>query len=194
MQRWLATKPKGFIDPSKQYDTSLEDQLLAEIEEKEQQREKETQAGGGNKQGGSAGKKAGERKGEAQGEKGGRSSQAGAFDAPAKVKKANTESELPPSAIKVRVSGLPKKKKIGRDLRAAWNGQLGLLKIIPMETGSSSTRDPVCTGSAVVGFKDMAAAQRFIQQYNRSVPIRFGQKEKAVSCKLIGASAADSFR
>ncbi|CAI5526683.1 unnamed protein product [Closterium sp. Naga37s-1] len=214
MQRWLATKPKGFIDPSKQYDTSLEDQLLAEIEEKEQQ---ETPAGGGDKLGGSAGGKAGERKG-AQGEKRGRSSQEGFIDVPAKGKKANADSDLPPSAIKVRVSGLPKKKKITRDLRAAWNGQPGLLKIIPMETGSSSTRDPVCTGSAVVGFTNMAAAQRsssithdrvctgsaavgftdpaaaqrFIQQYNRSAPIRFGQKEKAASCKLIvGASAAD---
>ncbi|CAI5951692.1 unnamed protein product [Closterium sp. NIES-65] len=213
MQRWLATKPKGFIDPSKQYDTSLEDQLLAEIEEKEQQRGQEASTGGGNKPGGSAGEKAGERKGESHGEKRGRSSQ-GVLDSPAKGKKANTDSDLPSSAIKVRVSGLPKKKKIGRDLRAAWNGQPGLLKIIPMESGSSSTRDPVCTGSAVVafanisaaqstrdpvctgsavvGFKDMAAAQRLMQQYNRSAPIRFGQKEKDVSCKLILGSAAES--
>ncbi|GJP77210.1 hypothetical protein CLOP_g7635 [Closterium sp. NIES-67] len=191
MQRWLTTKPKGFIDPSKQYDTSLEDQLLAEIEAKEQQKELEAAAGGGDKAGANAGEKAGEGKGEKQGEKKGRSKQAGDFDGPVKGKNTK-ESELPPSAIKVRVSGLPKKKKISRDLRAAWNGQPGLLKIIPMETGSSSTRDPVCTGSAVVAFLKLSDAERFIQQYNRSAPIRFGQKEKAVSCKIIGASADSS--
>lgn len=62
-------------------------------------------------------------------------------------------TEETPSGIRVRIVNLPKKKNIHRDLKLAFDGTPGILNIVPMVSGNSKTRDPVCKGFAFVDFK-----------------------------------------
>lgn len=52
------------------------------------------------------------------------------------------------------VGNLPKKKKVGRDLRKALLLVPGLLVIRPAEIGDRDTRDCTCKGAATLIFKD----------------------------------------
>ena len=62
----------------------------------------------------------------------------------------------------MRLVNLPKKKKIHRDLKSAFEGIPGIVNIVPAVTGNKKTRDPVCKGFAFVDFKCEADAVRCV--------------------------------
>lgn len=183
MRRWLRTKPRGFGElAARVQDTSLEDKLLAEMEaaeaaerrkaaeakrEKQQRQKQEGQSEG-----------QAQRQAQAQGKGKDRGkgvlSQRGQVGAQGIAGLSGTE--VPGSAkgaggkaagraigamggVQVRVSGLPKKRNIERDLRAALRSHNGLLAVTPSLQGSAKTRDPVCTGLATLSFSDLKSAQ-----------------------------------
>lgn len=63
-----------------------------------------------------------------------------------------------PAGVKVAVGNLPRKKKVGRDLRKALVAVPGLLVIRPAEEGDRDTRDCTCKGSASLIFEDQQYA------------------------------------
>lgn len=58
-----------------------------------------------------------------------------------------------PVRSRVRLVNLPKKRKIDRDLKSAFQGIPGITNIVPAVIGNKKTRDPVCKGFAFVDFK-----------------------------------------
>lgn len=58
-----------------------------------------------------------------------------------------------PVRSRVRLVNLPKKRKIDRDLKSAFQGIPGIANIVPAVIGNKKTRDPVCKGFAFVDFK-----------------------------------------
>ena len=53
----------------------------------------------------------------------------------------------PPAGVEVWVGNLPRKRKVDRDLRAAFRNAPGLLHIRPIvEPENEKTRDPMCRG------------------------------------------------
>lgn len=71
------------------------------------------------------------------------------------------DSEGVPSGIRVRISSLPKKKNIERDLKSAFQGVSGILNISPAVSGNKKTREPVCKGFGFVDFKSVEDANRY---------------------------------
>jgi len=57
---------------------------------------------------------------------------------------------------------LPKKRKIDRDLKSAFQGIPGITNIVPAVIGNKKTRDPVCKGFAFVDFKHEDDAVRCV--------------------------------
>jgi len=149
-------------------DTELEDRLLAEIEAAEageRRRAEEAKREKLMRQ---------QKPGLAQGQKGlpqkGQSSAAGGAgltsrDVPGSSQGAGSKRAGGGAAgrvvggVEVHVSGLPKKRNIERDLRAALRAHKGLLGVTPALQGSAKTRDPVCTGLATLSFSDLKSAQ-----------------------------------
>lgn len=70
-------------------------------------------------------------------------------------------AEALPSGIPVRVANLPKKKNIHRDLRLAFKEVDGITGIHPVVSGNKKTRDPICTGFALIYFKSEEHAMRY---------------------------------
>lgn len=62
--------------------------------------------------------------------------------------------------FRVRVTNLPKKKNVHRDLKVAFKEASGVLNIAPAVTGNKKTKDPVCKGFALVDFKSEVDANR----------------------------------
>ncbi len=61
-------------------------------------------------------------------------------------------TEAPPG-VEVWVGNLPRKRKVDRDLRAAFRNAPGLLHIRPiLEPENEKTRDPMCRGFAFFTF------------------------------------------
>ncbi|XP_021837829.1 uncharacterized protein [Spinacia oleracea] len=166
MNDWLEKKPKGFGE-GKVYDTSVEDNLLEEIEQ--------------------------------------------SFKAQlANITKLKNERKKPdtkndstgvllngvPGGIRVRINNLPKKRNIHRDLKSAFEGVPGIIKISPVNSGNKKTRDPVCKGLAYVDFKSLAEANRFIQMFSGQ-NIAFGKSEKPIKCEILkpldGSEEVSSF-
>ena len=140
MKRWKTNKPSGFGD-FKTYDTSLEDRLLAEIEQS-----KTKQITNVNKVKNKTVNNVGKVKDESQ---------------KIQQKEQQQQNELVPSGVNVRIGNLPKKKNIVRDLQAAFKGCTGLLHINSIVSGNKKTRDPVCKGLAFLVFRSEDSANRY---------------------------------
>jgi RNA recognition motif-containing protein len=67
-----------------------------------------------------------------------------------------------PVRSRVRLVNLPKKRKIDRDLKSAFQGIPGITNIVPAVIGNKKTRDPVCKGFAFVDFKHEDDAVRCV--------------------------------
>lgn len=166
MKRWKTNKPSGFGD-SKTYDTSLEDRLLAEIEQSQKK-----QIPNVNKMKNRTVNNVGKVKHESQ---------------KIQQKEQKQQNELVPSGVNVRIGNLPKKKNIVRDLQAAFKGCPGLLHINPVVSGNKKTRDPVCKGLAFIVFESEDSANRFAMKYNGQ-NIIFGKIERNITCSLSSPS------
>ncbi|KAF4395453.1 hypothetical protein G4B88_010917 [Cannabis sativa] len=107
MNKWLENKPRGF-GVEKVYDTSIEDKLLEELEQA-----RVAQAANLNKLKKDTNPNSDLKKDEEQKKKG--------------------NNEIPPNGIRVRVSNLPKKKNVHRDLSSAFKGVPGMICINAMK-------------------------------------------------------------
>ncbi|KAF8039958.1 hypothetical protein BT93_B2238 [Corymbia citriodora subsp. variegata] len=94
--------------------------------------------------------------------------------------------EALPSGIPVRLVNLPKKKNIHRDLRLAFKGVDGITAIHPAVSGNKKTRDPICTGSALVYFKSEEHAVSFVQTFSQQ-SLTFGKVQKQIKCEMMSS-------
>ena len=76
------------------------------------------------------------------------------------VRRFFSANEAVPSGVRVRITNLPKKKNVHRDLSSAFKGVAGLISINPAVIGNKKTRDPVCKGFGFVYFKSPKDANR----------------------------------
>ncbi|KAL3751008.1 hypothetical protein ACJRO7_011911 [Eucalyptus globulus] len=95
-------------------------------------------------------------------------------------------TEALPSGIPVRLVNLPKKKNIHRDLRLAFKGVDGITVIHPAVSGNKKTRDPICTGSAIVYFKSEEHAMSFIRTFSRQ-SLTFGKVQRQIKCEIMSS-------
>ncbi|XP_043724112.1 uncharacterized protein LOC122671081 [Telopea speciosissima] len=158
MNKWIQNKPPGFGE-GKMYHTSIEDELLEEME----QSRRAQLANINNLKNNPPNSKS------------------------EKQPNMNEAPEVVPSGIRVRVGNLPKKKNIHRDLKLAFQGFPGILNISPAVSGNKKTKDPICKGFAFVDLDSEEAASRFIRKYGRqSLP--FGKIQKQITCEMINPS------
>ncbi|KAF3782163.1 hypothetical protein EJ110_NYTH35078 [Nymphaea thermarum] len=136
MRSWLEKRPRGFGE-EKTYETSLEDQLLQEIEQSRKALEANLNNLKRNK------------------------SKSESLKQPLKQ-----QQDVIPGRARIRVGNLPKKKNIHRYLRSSFKGFPGLLNISPTVTGNKTTRDPICKGFAFLDFESDATANRFLELYS----------------------------
>lgn len=156
-RQWKANQPTGF-GHGKTYDTSLEDKLLAEVEQSRK-----------------ANSKSDKHDRKVKDEK--------QHKEPIRHK----ALESIPAGVNVRIGNLPRKKNIARDLQASFKGYPGLLHINPVEFGNKKTREPICKGLAFLTFKNEDVANRFVTRFNGE-SIIFGKIEKKISCCLANPS------
>nr|CAD1839514.1 unnamed protein product [Ananas comosus var. bracteatus] len=161
MRRWLERKPRGFGE-GRTYDTAVEDRLLEEME-----RSRAAQLANVSNL----------RSQPARGEK-------KQDDPPGKL-------DAIQSGICIRVSNLPKKKNIHRDLQSAFKGFPGLINISPAVIANKKTRDPICKGFAFLYFESEAAAERFVQMYSKK-NVEFGKVEKQIFCDIINPRSSSN--
>ncbi|PIA62188.1 hypothetical protein AQUCO_00200293v1 [Aquilegia coerulea] len=154
MKEWLEKKPRGFGE-GKEYDTSLEEKLLEELE---QSRKAQIVNINNLKKNPSLGTSK-------------------------KEKEVTKAPETVPTGIRVRVGNLPKKKNIRRDLQLVFKGFPAIINISPANSGNKKTRDPICKGFAFVDFGSMEAANRFVQTYSKK-SITFGKIQKEITCEI----------
>ncbi|KAF8090525.1 hypothetical protein N665_0474s0004 [Sinapis alba] len=95
------------------------------------------------------------------------------------------------SGFRVRVTNLPKKKNVHRDLKAAFKEVSGVLNIAPAVSGNKKTKDPVCKGFALVDFKSEVDANRFVEQFNGH-RLSFGKVVKQIKCQVVEFSSNQS--
>lgn len=160
MGRWLRNKPAGFGE-GKDYDTAMEEKLLEEIE-----RDRIAQAANIDKL----------RK------------ESVAPDKKEQQQKKDTVGV--PSGTRVRVSNLPRKKNVHRDLRLAFKGFNGITNINPAVMGNRKTRDPICKGFAFVDLQSKEVANRFVQQYSKQ-SVLFGKMQKLITCSVVSMEPKD---
>ncbi|KAL5552954.1 hypothetical protein UlMin_040355 [Ulmus minor] len=162
MKMWMENKPRGFGE-GKVYDTAIEDKLMEELEQS-----REAQAANLNKLKNST------------------------IKPESKLGEENKKAtEVTPSAFRVRVVNLPKKKNIHRDLSLAFKGVSGLISICPVVSGNKKTREPICKGFAFVYFKSEEDATRFAQMFSRR-SITFGKLQKQIKCEMMNSGKSDS--
>ncbi|CAF2061828.1 hypothetical protein HID58_072319 [Brassica napus] len=95
------------------------------------------------------------------------------------------------SGFRVRVTNLPKKKNVHRDLKAAFKEVSGVLGIEPAVSGNKKTKDPVCKGFALVDFRSEVDANRFVEQFNGE-RLSFGKVVKHIKCQVVEVSSNQS--
>ncbi|KAI3994693.1 hypothetical protein MKX01_002309 [Papaver californicum] len=105
---------------------------------------------------------------------------------PNSKKEAKGTPEVQPSGIRVRLSNLPRKKNIQRDLQSAFKGFVRIVSISPAVSGSKKTREPICKGFAFVYFTSEEVANRFIQTYSKR-NLTFGKIQKQVTCEMVNS-------
>ncbi|KAJ4838621.1 hypothetical protein Tsubulata_019389 [Turnera subulata] len=171
MKKWLKKKPRGFGE-GKVYDTSVEDKLLEQIVQSRQAQSsnlnnlKKNPVLLPSKKDPKINKKAA-------------------------AAAASSSEVVAASGIPVRVSNLPKKKNIHRDLKSAFKDVRGLVDIIPAVSGNQKTKDPICKGFAFVYFRTEDAAARFVQLFSRQ-PVAFGRIQKQIRCEMINQSSSNT--
>ncbi|PRQ41214.1 putative nucleotide-binding alpha-beta plait domain-containing protein [Rosa chinensis] len=107
-----------------------------------------------------------------------------------KPKKNTADEVVVPAGFRVRVTNLPKKKNVHRDLTAAFKLVPGLLSINPAVTGNKKTKDPICKGFAFVHFKTEKDAARFVETFS-SQSITFGKVQKQIKCEVVTSPDSD---
>ncbi|CAL5188910.1 unnamed protein product [Lathyrus oleraceus] len=162
MREWFEKKPKGFGE-GKEYDTSIEDKMLEEL-----QQSKRAQAANLKRL------------------KTNPINTASKNDAQKKI-----DEKAVPIGSQVRLVNLPKKRKIDRDLKSAFQGIPGIVNIVPAVIGNKKTRDPICKGFAFVDFKHEEDAVRFVELYTGQT-ITFGKIQKQIKCELVNARSSCS--
>ncbi|KAH0919447.1 hypothetical protein HID58_027107 [Brassica napus] len=95
------------------------------------------------------------------------------------------------SGFRVRVTNLPKKKNVHRDLKAAFKEVSGVLNIEPAVSGNKKTKDPVCKGFALVDFRSEVDANRFVEQFNGE-RLSFGKVVKQIKCQVVEVASNQS--
>ncbi|KAK9277083.1 hypothetical protein L1049_006622 [Liquidambar formosana] len=163
MNKWLENKPRGFGE-GKEYDTSIEDKLLEEMEQSGQAQLVNIRKLKNNTVQPTSQK-----------------------DHPPEQK----ATKIIPSGIRVRLLNLPKKKNIHRDLQSAFKGVPGIVNIAPAVSGNKKTRHPVCKGFAFVDLKSEQDANRFIQIVSKQ-SITFGKIQKLIKCEITNSRSPDS--
>ncbi|ERM99584.1 hypothetical protein AMTRI_Chr10g5800 [Amborella trichopoda] len=156
MRKWMRNKPSGF-GQGKNYDTSLEDRLLGEMEQSRQAQLANIE-----------------------------NLKRNPIPPPGKetqLQHSEKKQEIIQGSVQVRVGNLPKKKNIHRDLQSAFKGFPGLLHISPAVSGNKKTRDPVCKGFAVLDLQSEEAAKRFVEKHSGQI-INFGKVQKQISCDI----------
>ncbi|XP_004297664.1 PREDICTED: uncharacterized protein LOC101292993 [Fragaria vesca subsp. vesca] len=112
-----------------------------------------------------------------------------AVKANVKPKKKGDEVVVP-AGFRVRVTNLPKKKNVHRDLSAAFKTVPGLLSINPAVSGNKKTKDPICKGFGFVHFKTEKDAARFVETFS-SQSITFGKVQKQIKCEVVTSADSD---
>ncbi|KAI3733556.1 hypothetical protein L6452_12999 [Arctium lappa] len=158
MREWTRNKPRGFGE-GKVYDTSIEDELMEELEQSRAAQLANVINLKNNPEDGNPNSKKG------------------------KVPKQKV-NEVAPNGVRVRLVHLPKKKNIHRDLQAAFKPFSGITNIIPAVSGNEKTREPVCKGFAFVDFKSEKDANRFVDMFSTQ-PIAFGKVQKQIKCEIM---------
>ncbi|KAL5723598.1 hypothetical protein ACHQM5_006978 [Ranunculus cassubicifolius] len=153
MTEWFDKKPSGFGE-GKEYDTSVEDKLLEELE---QSRKAQIVNINNLKKNPSLGNP--------------------------KDQQVSKAPEVIPSGVCVRIGNLPRKKNIQRDLQTVFKGFPAIVSISPAVSGTKKTRDPICKGFAFVYLGSMQAANTFVQTYSKQ-SITFGKIQKQVTCEI----------
>lgn len=105
--------------------------------------------------------------------------------------KNNKAADVVPAGFRVRLTNLPKKKNVHRDLSAAFKLVPGLLSVNPAVSGNKKTKDPICKGFAFVHFKSEKDATRFVETFS-SQSITFGKVQKQIKCELVNSQGPDS--
>lgn len=159
MKKWFDNKPRGFGE-GKEYDTSVEDKLLEELEQSRKAQLVNINNLKNNP----------------------------ILPTP---KGKPQQPEKVPNGIRVRLSNLPKKKNIHRDLQSAFKGFPGIIDIVPVVSGNKRTREPICKGLAFVDLKSQEDANRFIQIFSRQ-SIAFGKVQKQIKCEITDPQLPDS--
>ncbi|VYS50584.1 unnamed protein product [Arabidopsis thaliana] len=163
MKKWLEKKPRGF-GLGKKYETLIEDKLLDEIEQSWK-----AQAANLNK----------------------------LKNDPLKSQQLKRDYNLLKGTgetqigFRVRVTNLPKKKNVHRDLKVAFKEVSGVLSITPAVSGNKKTKDPVCKGFAHVDFKTEIDANRFVKQFTGQ-SLAFGKVIKQIKCQVVEFTSDDS--
>ncbi|CAE5963649.1 unnamed protein product [Arabidopsis arenosa] len=163
MKKWLEKKPRGF-GLGKKYETSIEDKLLDEI-----QQSWKAQAANLNK----------------------------LKNDPLKSQQLKRDNNLLKGTgeteigFRVRVTNLPKKKNVHRDLKVAFKEVSGVLSITPAVSGNKKTKDPVCKGFAHVDFKSEIDANRFVKQFTGQ-SLAFGKVIKQIKCQVVEFTSDES--
>ncbi|XP_024537321.1 glutamic acid-rich protein [Selaginella moellendorffii] len=172
MAEWMKNKPPGF-GIGKEYDTALEEEILEEMDK--------GSAGAGEKK-----KKSSEKPGDqtSANPMGRISLKDGKVVEGSGNKSTRTRKPEPQvEGIKVKVTHLPRKKNISKDLRLAYKGVPGLLQIRPNELANNKTREPVCKGSAILTFAKESNALRFMEKF-KIRKLLFGKLEKLPTYEL----------
>ncbi|XP_023547227.1 uncharacterized protein LOC111806104 [Cucurbita pepo subsp. pepo] len=165
MREWLAARPRGFGE-GKEYDTSIEEKLLQEIEQS-----RKAQAANINKL----------------------KSQPPSNPNSGRNVADKEAPEIANTGVRVRVINLPKKRNIHRDLMLAFKGFPGIVNITPAVIGNKKTRDPICKGFAFVDCKSEGDAISFLQSFSGQY-LTFGRVQKQIKCEIMNQQTSNSAR
>ncbi|CAK9308722.1 unnamed protein product [Citrullus colocynthis] len=164
-REWHAARPRGFGE-GKEYDTSIEDKLLQEMEQS-----REAQATNINNL----------------------KNQSSSVPNSSRNVVEIAAPEIVSTGVRVRIINLPKKKNIHRDLIVAFKGFPGIINITPAVIGNKKTRDPICKGFAFVDCKSEGDALSFLQAFSGRY-LTFGRVQKQIKCEIMNRQTLSSAR